>query len=147
MKILAIASAGGHWIQLLRLLSAFEGHDISFMSTKASFASTVNGMSFYAVPDANRWNKLKLIYLAFRVAKVVYTLKPQVIISTGAAPGLMGIIAGKLLGSKTIWVDSIANVEKVSLSGKIALHFADKVYTQWPDLATQKITFAGNVLS
>jgi UDP-N-acetylglucosamine:LPS N-acetylglucosamine transferase len=147
MKILAIASAGGHWIQLSRLVPAFKGEEIIFVSTKKSFADTVKGHRFYSVPDASRWNKLKLIWMSFCVAKLIYSLKPGVIITTGAAPGLMGIIAGKCLGIKTIWIDSIANVDKISLSGKIALLFADRVYTQWPHLATSKIEFNGNVLS
>jgi UDP-N-acetylglucosamine:LPS N-acetylglucosamine transferase len=147
MKVLAIASAGGHWIQLLRLLPAFEEHEVVFASTHKSFSETVDGYSFYTVPDASRWNKLKLIYMATRLAGLVFSVKPDIVITTGAAPGLMGIISGKLFGAKTVWVDSIANVEKISMSGRIALLFADRVYTQWPALATSKIVFSGNVLS
>jgi UDP-N-acetylglucosamine:LPS N-acetylglucosamine transferase len=69
-----------------------------------------------------------------------------VIVTTGAAPGLFGIFIGKVLGVKTIWIDSIANVEKLSLSGKIASRMADRVYTQWEHLATPKIIYAGNIL-
>lgn len=147
MKLLAIASGGGHWIQLLRLFPSYENEDVMFMSTKANFAETVKGHKFYCVPDASRWNKFKLIYMFFCVARIVMVQKPKVIITTGAAPGLMGIISGKVMGSKTIWVDSIANVDRISLSGKIALLFADKVFTQWPHLATSKISYKGSVLS
>ncbi|MFN8436182.1 MAG: glycosyltransferase [Cytophagales bacterium] len=146
-KVLAIASVGGHWIQLLRLRPAFEGADLEFMSTKESFASMVQGHVFHAVPDASRWNKLKLIWSFLKIFNVIRKTKPDVIITTGAAPGVMGLFAGKLLGSKTIWVDSIANVEKLSMSGVLATKFADKVYTQWPDLATDNIIYKGNVLS
>ncbi|MGN6435071.1 MAG: oligosaccharide biosynthesis protein Alg14 [Agriterribacter sp.] len=147
MKVLAIASIGGHWIQLLRLKPAFEGADLEFMSTKKSFASMVPGHVFHTVPDANRWNKFKLMQSFWFVAKTIRKTKPDVIITTGAAPGLMGIIAGKILGIKTIWIDSIANVEKISLSGRIAMKFADVAYTQWPNLANSKIIYSGNVLS
>jgi UDP-N-acetylglucosamine:LPS N-acetylglucosamine transferase len=147
MRILALASAGGHWIQLLRLMPAFEDQDLSFISTKANFADTVKGYKFYCVPDASRWNKFKLVYMALCVAKIIFIVKPDVIITTGAAPGLMGIIIGRCLGIKTIWIDSIANIEKLSLSGKIASFFASRVYTQWPELATSKIFFSGNILS
>lgn len=147
MKVLAIASAGGHWIQLLRLTPAFKEHQLIFASTKPGFEKTVAGYSFHCVPDANRNDKLGILKLTFQVFKLVYTLKPSVVITTGAAPGLLGLLAGKILGAETIWVDSIANVEKLSLSGKIALRIADRVYTQWPDLAKDKILFHGNVLS
>jgi UDP-N-acetylglucosamine:LPS N-acetylglucosamine transferase len=147
MKVLAIASIGGHWIQLLRVTLAFKDMEVVFVSTKESFSSTVADHKFYAVPDASRWDKFKLFSTFWQVFKVVRAERPAAIITTGAAPGLMGLIAGKICRTKTIWVDSIANVDEISLSGRIALKFADKVYTQWPDLATSKIVYAGNVLS
>jgi len=147
MKILAIASAGGHWIQLLRLKPAFKHDELSFVTTNPTFNTMVKDHKFYAVPDANKQSKLKLIKCFLSVFKIIVMQRPKVIITTGAAPGLMGIIVGKFTGAKTIWVDSIANAEKLSLSGKIATRFADRVYTQWPNLATDKIHFSGNVLS
>lgn len=147
MKILAIASAGGHWNQLLRLLPAFESHSTTFVSTKENFKTMVPGHQFYSVPNATRWNKLGLISIFFKIFKIVKTTRPDVIITTGAAPGLMAIISGRLLGYKTLWIDSIANVEAVSLSGKIAQLFATRTYTQWPDLSNTKFHFEGNILS
>jgi UDP-N-acetylglucosamine:LPS N-acetylglucosamine transferase len=147
MKILAIASEGGHWVQLLRLTPAFKGQDLSFMSTNPDISATIKDYTYYRVPDANQRTKLKLIHCFFHVAWVVIKQRPKAIITTGAAPGLMGIIAGRLIGAKTIWIDSIANAEQLSLSGKIARYFADRVYTQWANLATNKIYYKGNVLS
>lgn len=147
MRIAAIASGGGHWIELQRITPAFEGHEVIYISTHSSYAATVIDHIFYAVPDASRWNKMRLLIVMYQVFNVITKIKPDVIISTGAAPGLMGIIIGKIVGAKTIWLDSIANVDKISLSGKLVLPFADRVYTQWPDLVTDKIKYAGNVLS
>lgn len=145
-KIIAIASAGGHWVQLLRLRPAFEGIEVTYICTKKGFAETVQGERFYSVPDANRKDKIALLKSLFTVIKLVWKIRPNIIITTGAAPGLMALIAGKALGIKTIWIDSIANVEELSMSGKIASKFADKVYTQWEHLATNKIAYKGNVL-
>lgn len=147
MRVLAIASAGGHWVQLLRLIPAFGDQDIAFVSTDPKFGTTVKDYTFFSVPDANQREKFQLINCFFRVSRIVIRQRPRVIITTGAAPGLMGIIVGRLIGAKTIWIDSIANAEKISLSGKIAAYFADRVYTQWENLATDKIQFKGNVLS
>jgi len=147
MKILAIASEGGHWVQLLRLTPAFKNQELSFMSTNPDIGPTLNNYTYYRVPDANQGTKFDLIRCFFHVAWVVFKQRPKAIITTGAAPGLMGIIAGRLIGAKTIWIDSIANAEQLSLSGKIAGYFADRVYTQWANLETNKIFFKGNVLS
>jgi UDP-N-acetylglucosamine:LPS N-acetylglucosamine transferase len=147
MKVLAIASTGGHWIQLLRLKPAFEDHDVIFASTKASFAATVKGYAFHAVPEANRWDKRKLISVFFKTWTLISRVKPDVIITTGAAPGLMAIVIGRLRNITTIWVDSIANAEELSMSGKLATYFSDRVYTQWVHLANDKIVFKGNVIA
>ncbi|MCF2487384.1 oligosaccharide biosynthesis protein Alg14 [Dyadobacter sp. CY347] len=146
MKIAAISSGGGHWIELQRITPAFEDHDVFYISTHKNLGDTVQGHKFYTIPDASRWNKLKLLMVAFQVMKLMVFTRPDIVISTGAAPGVFGIIAGKLIGAKTIWLDSIANVEHISLSGKLAIHIADRVYTQWPSLADKNIIYAGNVL-
>ena len=60
---------------------------------------------------------------------------PDVIVSTGAAPGYIALRLGRLLGSRTIWLDSIANVERLSMSGEIVGRHADLWLTQWPQLS------------
>ena len=64
-------------------------------------------------------------------------VRPDVIISTGASLGFFAFKAGQLMGSKTIWVDSIANVEQISLTGKKVKNCSDVWLTQWEHLASQ----------
>ena len=146
MKVLAIASSGGHWVQLLRLKSSFDEHELVFASTSAKNDEMVKDHRFFPIPDTNRDNYFSVVKAAYAVFKLIKRVKPRLIVTTGAAPGLLAIIIGRTLGSKTIWIDSIANVESISMSGKIATRFAHRVYTQWPDLATEKIIYSGNIL-
>jgi len=145
-NILAIASIGGHWIELLRFMPLFAENNVTFISNKSNLKDTVKGHKFHIVSDANKDEKLNLIKCTASVFWYVIVLRPQVIITTGAAPGLLGILMGRIFGAKTIWVDSIANAEKLSLSGCMALKIADRVYTQWEHLSTPHIMFSGNVL-
>jgi hypothetical protein len=64
-------------------------------------------------------------------------VRPDVVISTGAAPGYFAILFGKKLGAKTIWLDSIANVDELSMSGRAVGKYADLWLTQWEHLATE----------
>ena len=64
--------------------------------------------------------------------------RPDVVVSTGAAPGYFGIRFGKLVGARTIWIDSIANAEELSLSGLKAGKHVDLWLTQWEHLAQQE---------
>jgi len=134
-RVLAIASGGGHWQQLMRLRPAFEKQSPTYVTTNAAYATDVPGSDLFVVTDANRDRPLKLILAAVEMLFRVVRVRPDVVISTGAAPGLFGIIFGRLVGARTIWVDSIANAEAISLSGRIASRFAHVVLTQWPHLA------------
>ena len=132
---MAISSAGGHWVQLMRLREAWNDLPVVYVSVHRELAREV-GAPFYYVPDANRWNKLRLVALVISVVWLVLRIKPQVIVTTGAAPGLLALVVGKLYGAKTIWIDSIANAEQLSMSGRIAKRFADSWLTQWAEVAT-----------
>lgn len=146
-KVLCVASGGGHWVQLLRLRPAFEGHDVAFVTVNRAYRGDVPDNRFYTVRDATRWNKFGLIIMLLQIAWVLLRERPGVIISTGAAPGYAAIRIGKLLGARTIWLDSIANVEHVSMAGQKVQRHADLWLTQWEHLASPNgPTFAGAVV-
>jgi UDP-N-acetylglucosamine:LPS N-acetylglucosamine transferase len=145
-RVLAVASSGGHWVQLRRLAPAFEGQDLAYVTTDSGHRAEVDGERFYVVNDANRWNKLALVRCAWQLAWVLVRERPTVIVSTGAAPGFLAIRLGRLLKARTIWIDSVANVEELSMSGRMASTTADLCLTQWPDLAGGSVRYIGAVL-
>ncbi len=134
-KILAVASGGGHWVQLRRLLPALEKHNLTYATTNRGYAQEAEPFRFYVVNDASRDRKLALIVLAMRMAYVLLRERPDIVISTGAAPGYVALRLGRFFGARTIWVDSIANVDAMSLAGTLARPYADLWLTQWPHLA------------
>jgi UDP-N-acetylglucosamine:LPS N-acetylglucosamine transferase len=135
-RALFISSSGGHWIQLRRLRPAFDGWSRFYACTNSGYRSTIDADErFLGVPEATRWNKLRLVHQALTVLWIVLRTRPEVVVSTGASPGFFAMLFGRLLGKKTIWVDSIANVDELSLSGQQARRFADLWLTQWPHLA------------
>ena len=135
-RIMAVASGGGHWVQLQRVMPAFEDHDVTFVTINPTYKTDVPGERVLIVRDSTRWNKLGLIVLGFQILWSLIRVRPHVVVSTGAAPGFMAIVLGRLLGAKTVWLDSIANVEKVSMSGRMVRPWAVLWLTQWPHLAT-----------
>jgi UDP-N-acetylglucosamine:LPS N-acetylglucosamine transferase len=136
-KVLAISSGGGHWVQLLRLQPALSDCEVVWATVLATSRSEINDPTqrFYQVPDATRWNKFGLIWQALCVLLLVVRVRPQAIITTGAAPGFFAVMFGRLLLRRTCWIDSVANVEELSLSGKQAGRWASLWLTQWPHLA------------
>ena len=146
-RVMAIASGGGHWIELLRLRPAFAEARVTYVSVNREYASDVPEHDFHLVNDATRWNKVGMLRLALRVLWLLIRLRPQFVVTTGAAPGFLAIRMGRWVGARTIWLDSIANVEELSLSGQLAGKHADLWLTQWPHLAKPGgPTYAGAVL-
>lgn len=145
-KILAISSSGGHWAQMQRLTLSFSRHEVIYISTFRGYAAQVSPCRYYQVKDASAWSKLNLIFLFFQLVRIIFKERPNIIISTGAAPGLFAIIISRFIGAKTIWVDSIANYKQISLSGRLAKYFTHLHLTQWEHLANQKTQFSGKVL-
>jgi UDP-N-acetylglucosamine:LPS N-acetylglucosamine transferase len=135
VRVLAVSSGGGHWVELLRLRPAFEGHEVVYVTVSADYRAAVPGHRFHLVNDATRWNKLALARLAFRLLGILLRERPGVLLTTGAAPGYVALRLARWLGARTVWIDSIANVEELSLSGRLAGPHADLWLTQWPHLA------------
>jgi len=140
-RVLAVASGGGHWAQLQLLVPAFETCDLIFASPQLADAQV------RPLTDCNLGQPLRVLRCAGQVASLIMRSRPDVVVSTGAAPGALAIVIGKLFGARTIWVDSVANVRRISLSGRAVRRFSDLWLTQWPDLAsTTGARFSGRVL-
>lgn len=148
-RILAVASGGGHWVQLRRLRPAWEGCSVTYVTTRAGYrdeiardaeamAEGVPPPSFYTVPDANRWQYFRLVRQLAAISWIVLRTRPHAVVTTGAAPGYFAIRVGRLMGARTVWVDSIANAEELSLSGQRAGPHLDLWLTQWEHLAAPR---------
>lgn len=135
-RLLVIASGGGHWVQALRLRPAFRDFDVAFVSLHSDYAESVAGHRFYKVTDITRLNVGKLMILVPQLLRILARERPAVVVTTGSAPGLVCLsLAKTFTGARTIWIDSIANCERMSSSGRQARRFADLWLTQWPELA------------
>ena len=117
------------------LRDSFDGCDVQYAATMAGLGERSGVGSTHIVPDFNATRPVKTMMSLMAVAKVVRKVRPHVVVSTGAAPGLVAILVGRALGARTIWIDSVANVERLSLSGRMAGRIADLWITQWRHLA------------
>lgn len=146
-RVMAVASVGGHWVQLLRIAEGLKGaYDLSFVSTHEKCATMVEGYRFYYMRGFSRWDAWRIVPAFFKAVGIVLRERPKVVITTGAAPGLVVLIAARLCGRRAVWVDSIANVGHLSLCGRVASRLANRCYTQWEELAGGRVRYAGNVI-
>ncbi|MCK8465173.1 UDP-N-acetylglucosamine transferase subunit ALG14 [Aliiroseovarius sp. S1339] len=145
VRVMAVASAGGHWVQLRRLRNAWQGLDVTYVSTDAELKPIIAQEArsegapeptFFAIVEANRWQKTKLLKQLFQLLFVFIRTRPDVVVTTGAAPGYFALRLGKLFGARTVWIDSVANAGELSLSGQKVGKHVDLWLTQWEHLAT-----------
>jgi len=149
LKICLAASAGGHLSQLLKLEQCWDGQDVFFMTTSVSVNSMLSKKGkTLMVGECNRQHPLEVLRVFLRCLIFLCGNRPDVIISTGAAAGCMCCFIGKLLGAKVVWLDSIANTEKLSLSGRLVRPIANLILTQWEDVASKykNVEYAGAII-
>lgn len=114
---------------------ALEVAGVTYVTTLPGLAEQYDLENAYLVPDCNRdapWDALKCcVHLVILLVRI----RPKMVISTGALPGVIALALGRLVGAKTIWVDSVANAEEMSQSGRIAKRFAHIWLSQWEHVA------------
>ncbi len=120
------------------VVGSFEDADIAYANTIDGLAEKSGVSPAYLVTDCNRDKPMANVRCATDILRIIRRERPNLIISTGAAPGIIALVIGKLFGAKTIWLDSVANSERLSLSGKFAGRIADVWLTQWSHLAADK---------
>jgi UDP-N-acetylglucosamine:LPS N-acetylglucosamine transferase len=149
MRICLAASAGGHISQLLKLSVCWDGYETFCVTTAEVVRNKLSKLGeVYVVGECNRQHPIRVIAVFLRCSRIVFKKKPDVIISTGAAAGCMLCFLGKIIGAKVVWIDSITNVERISLSGRMVRYIADLFLVQWPELAGRykKVEFVGTVV-
>ena len=136
MKICFVASAGGHMLQLLKLDNISCAHESVYVTTSELLSKKLSQRGiFYAVGESNRQHPVRILKVLWKCIRIIAREKPDVVISTGASVGcIMGVLC-KLRGGKVIWVDSITNVSRPSMSGRLIRPFADLFFVQWDRLS------------
>lgn len=147
-RVMLIASGGGHWIELTRLAEAFRGCHCEFVSTAPNLIAPIGDRPVAKVTDGSRDTSGALIGSFVQLWRIIRSRRPDVIVSTGAAPGAIALYIAKLHGIRTIWIDSVANSETLSLSGRAVRPIADLCLTQWPGIADRdpRVRYFGRVL-
>lgn len=96
-KVLLVASHGGHWVQMRKIAVAFDGMNVHYLSTTRDVESEISPAPLVTVKDANLTDKFGLVPMALKVLWIILKLRPDIILSTGAAPGFLLLLGGSCL--------------------------------------------------
>ena len=147
MRIGLVSSCGGHLTELRALLPAFEGHELFYvLNDQALLPPDMEGRTHFIAHSERDW---KFFLNLWEAGCLLWRLRPQVLISTGAGPAVPFALVGRgVFGCKIIYIETIASVERPSLTGRIMYWLAHDFYYQWEGLRAffPKGRFAGSVL-
>lgn len=155
LRLVAGASAGGHTNELLILLDAGQGvwpvQPSVFVTTMEIAASGFArfGKPVRIIGEADRRKPLQAFAVLWRTMRWVLHDRPDVILTTGSMPLAVYCVWAKLLlRSRVVWVDSVAQVDDLSLSGKVMRRVADDCLAQWPEVAQRysDVQYVGEVM-
>lgn len=135
MKICLVCSSGGHLDHLYMLKPFWEDKD-RFWATfdKEDSLSHLQGEKIYPVYYPSNRSIKALIINTCRAIKILRKEKPDLIISSGAAPAVPFFYIGKMMGMKTIFIEAFDRINKGSLTGKLCYRVSDVFIVQWEEM-------------
>ena len=148
--LLLVCSSGGHLLQLLALRAAWQEFPRAWVTFDRSDARSLlkHETTFFAYGPTNRSLK-NLVRNAFVALRLVRRLRPKVILTTGAGLAVPFAWVGRALGVRVVYLESLTRIEGPSLSLRLIVPTADRVYVQWPQLvsAVSGARYVGRVFS
>jgi beta-1,4-N-acetylglucosaminyltransferase len=147
-RVMLVASPGGHLLQMLALEPAWGDSErvwVTIRSADVEHLLQDEEVILAHGPTArNLGNFFRNLVFAWRTIRA---RDPEVILSTGAGLALPFFLVGKVLRRRLVYVESLARVEKLALTGRLVYPVADAFFVQWQGLARgRKARFHGSLL-
>jgi beta-1,4-N-acetylglucosaminyltransferase len=148
-EVLLVCSPGGHLLQLVRLADAWQAHTRVWVTLDApdgrSLLAGEEVVWAYGPTNRSVKNLVRNLFLAWRVVR---TVRPLVLATTGAGVAVPFAWVARLHGAHVVYVESLTRIDSISLSCRLIRPVADRLYVQWPELCSRvpEATYAGSVL-
>ena len=135
MKVCFVTSSGGHLTHLMQLKNWWKDKDRFWVTFNKEDSRSIleNEKKYWCYFPTNR-NIKNLIKNTFLAMKILRKEKPDLIISTGAAPAIPFFYLGKLFGAKLIYIEVFDRIDKHTMTGKIVYPITDKFIVEWDEM-------------
>jgi beta-1,4-N-acetylglucosaminyltransferase len=147
--ILLVASSGGHLLQLVQLKDAWErSRRVWVTFDKPDSRSLLAGEEvIYAFHPTNR-NVLNLVRNLALALRVVWRLRPEAVVTTGAGVAVPFCYVARGAGARVVYIESFSRIERPSLTGRLVHPIVHRFFVQWPELLRHfsKAEFRGSLL-
>ena len=153
-RVLFISSTGGHLSEMMQLRRMFDKCNYYIVTEKTKsnmnllneYPGRVSYLIFgtkdhlFSYIFKYTFNILKSIYLYFRV-------HPDYIVTTGTHTAGPMCYLGKIFGSKIIYVETFANINTKTITGRLVYPIADLFVVQWEEMLKlyPKAVYGGSI--
>ena len=135
MKICFVGSSGGHLFHLYLLKPFWENKERFWVTfDKEDARSLLKDEKLYFCYGPSNRSLKALIINTFRAIKILWKEKPELIISSGAAPAVPFFWLGKLMGAKTVYIEVFDRVDAPTVSGRMCYPVSDRFIVQWEEM-------------
>lgn len=140
-KVLFISSMGGHLKELMQLKSIFKEYDYKIVTEEHKSTNSLKNIYKSKIDYLKNGTKdhiLKYIlvipYNIFKSIKIFIKFKPDVVVTTGAHTCVVMCYIAKLFRKKVVYIESFANIETKSLSGRLVYPISNIFIVQWKSM-------------
>ena len=132
LRVMLVASSGGHLIQLYRLRPWWDRHRRTWVTFRKSDSLSMlageNVVWAYHPTTRNIPNALRNLRLAWRSVR---RARPDVIVSCGAGVAFPFFVAAKLFGVRTVYIEVYDRIDSATLTGRLCYPLSDLFLLQW----------------
>lgn len=140
-KVLFISSTGGHFSELMQLKPIFDKYNYYIITEKDKSTASLkekygNKISYLFYGTRKKFLSYPFIFIAncFKSLYLYFKILPKYIVTTGTHTAVPICYIGKLFGTKIIFIESFANKNTKTLSGKMIYPIANLFIVQWEEM-------------
>ena len=153
-KVWFISSTGGHVNELMQLKPLFKKYDYHIitekdkanLSLKEEYQKRIDYLP-YGTRSKLFTYIFKYFYLCLKTVYLYIKIRPKYIVTTGTHTAGPMCYLGKIFGSKIIYIETIANINQKTATGKLIYPIADLFIVQWKEMLEvyPKAVYGGSI--
>lgn len=134
MKLLLVCNPGGHFSTMMSLKNFWSAYQREWVTYPKFDTQNLRGK------EVVYWVEMQEARMLWKACvnflKALFILRksqPDLVLSTGASLAVPFLLASKLFGIKTVFIESISRSSELSLTGRLVYNLVDEFYVQWPE--------------
>lgn len=140
-KVMFISSTGGHFNELMQLKPLFNNYDYHIVTEKDKLTETYKDeykdkISYLLYGTRSHLFKyfFQFIFNCFKTVFLYFKYRPKYIVTTGTHTAGPMCYLGKIFGSKIIYIETFANKNTKTATGRLIYPIADLFIVQWKEM-------------